>query len=148
MTPWRRLVLLLALMFWQGGFMFYGAVVVPVGSEVLGSHTTQGFITRQVTVYLNIAGVVTMALWAWELMVIEARGFSWLPWSVLVLTLGGQFDMWQKLDSFLDPTQMTVLDPDRFRQWHAGYLILSTFKWVVAVGLLTWMIRLWSRPGS
>jgi hypothetical protein len=37
-TVLRRLLLLLALMFWQGGFMFYGAVVVPVGAEALGSH--------------------------------------------------------------------------------------------------------------
>ena len=42
MTLTRRMVLLITLMFWQGGFMFYGAVVVPVGAEVLGSHRAQG----------------------------------------------------------------------------------------------------------
>ena len=37
----RRLCLLVAIMFWQGGFMFYGAVVVPIGSKILGSHQTR-----------------------------------------------------------------------------------------------------------
>ena len=34
----RRMVLLVSLMFWQGGFMFYGGVVVPVGGRILGSY--------------------------------------------------------------------------------------------------------------
>jgi hypothetical protein len=36
-TMVRRFLLLTALVFWQGGFTFYGAVVVPIGSEILGS---------------------------------------------------------------------------------------------------------------
>src|SRR3954463_10179322 len=39
----RRFMLLVSLMFWQGGFMFYGGMVVPVGGRILGSETTQGF---------------------------------------------------------------------------------------------------------
>jgi hypothetical protein len=38
----RRFLVLAAVMFWQGGFTFYEAVVVPVGSEILGSHQDQG----------------------------------------------------------------------------------------------------------
>ena len=52
----RRLLVLAAFAFWQGGFTFYAAVVVPVGTEVLGSSMEQGSITRRVTVYLNMAG--------------------------------------------------------------------------------------------
>ena len=59
----RRWLVVLSLMFWQGGFMFYGGVVVPVGSEVLGSDTDQGWITRKVTDYLNAAGAVALAVW-------------------------------------------------------------------------------------
>ena len=65
-TVLRRLLLLLALMFWQGGFMFYGAVVVPVGSDVLGSHREQGFVTQSVTNYLNGAGAIALAVWCWD----------------------------------------------------------------------------------
>jgi len=48
----RRMVLLVSLMFWQGGLMFYGGVVVPVGGRVLGSETKQGFVTQSVTNHL------------------------------------------------------------------------------------------------
>src|ERR1700746_354095 len=69
MTVVRRWLLLWALMFWQGGFTFYGGVVVPVGSAVLGSEREQGFITRKVTNYLNLAGAVALAIWGWDLSV-------------------------------------------------------------------------------
>ena len=62
MTILRPLILLIALMFWQGGFMFYGSVVITVGAEVLGSEMDQGFVTQAVTNYLNIAGAVCLMI--------------------------------------------------------------------------------------
>ena len=53
----RQFVLLVSLMFWQGGFMFYGGVVVEIGGRLLGSETQQGFITQSATNYLNLAGL-------------------------------------------------------------------------------------------
>ena len=50
----RRFLVLAALMFWQGGFTFYAAVVIKVGQDVLGSHRRQGFVTRRVAQYLNL----------------------------------------------------------------------------------------------
>ena len=40
MTTLRRFLGLCALLFWQGGFTFYAAVVVPIAGQVLphGSH--------------------------------------------------------------------------------------------------------------
>ena len=40
-----RFLSLCAFAFWQGGFVFYSGVVVPIGSDELGD-TVQGFITR------------------------------------------------------------------------------------------------------
>ena len=63
----RRMVLLVSLMFWQGGFMFYGGVVVPVGGRILGSETRQGFITQSVTNYLNLAGARSASSCGWSI---------------------------------------------------------------------------------
>jgi hypothetical protein len=62
----RRFLVLIALMFWQGGFLFYAAVVVPIGQSVLGSHLEQGMITRQVTTYLNLAGCISLFIFGWD----------------------------------------------------------------------------------
>src|SRR5215475_1348897 len=67
MSMVRRCVLLAALMYWVGGFTFYAAAVVPIGSEVLGSHLSQGRITRRVAVHLNLAASVAIVLWAWDI---------------------------------------------------------------------------------
>ena len=81
----RRLLLLIALMVWQGGFMFYGAVVVPVGSEVLGSHLQQGFVTQSVTNYLNLIGAMALAVWCWDITTGRAAGgrrLRWIGWGL------------------------------------------------------------------
>src|SRR5262249_39830489 len=93
MVAVRRYVVLLAIMFWQGGFTFYSAVVVHVGNAVLGSHLDQGLVTRSVTNYLNLAGLVAIGLWGWDIaaandLVRWRRRLRWSLWAVLVLTLG------------------------------------------------------------
>src|SRR5262245_19686193 len=78
----RRMILLVALMFWQGGFMFYGGVVVPVGAQILGSETEQGFITQSVTNYLNLAGAVCLIVWLEHLWHDRRNGVSKLEWGL------------------------------------------------------------------
>lgn len=144
----RRFVLLLTLLFWQGGFMFYGAVVVPVGSEVLGSHRTQGWITRTVSNYLNLAGLAAVVVWCWEIAsasdpVPRRRCLRWGLWTFLLLTLAGQFWLHMRLDEFLDIDSFHVLDGPRFHVLHCWYLNISTLQWAVslilaAVTLIAW----------
>src|SRR5262245_13630283 len=107
MTVVRRWLLLWALMFWQGGFTFYGGVVVPVGSDVLGSEREQGFITRKVTNYLNLAGAVALAVWGWDLSAIRGaspggRRLRWAIWAGLVLSLVVLVWLHPRLDELLD----------------------------------------------
>lgn len=59
-----RFVVLIAFAFWQGGFAFYTAVVVPIGTDVLGSPFAQGMITRHVAFWINVTGAVTLAILA------------------------------------------------------------------------------------
>lgn len=148
MTLFRRWLLLWALMFWQGGFTFYGGVVVPVGAAVLGSDREQGFITRSVTNYLNLAGAVALSVWGWDLA--AGRGSSpvgrrvrWAIWAGLVLSLVLLAWIHVRLDELLAPEDILVLDRRRFRTLHERYLIVSTVQWAGCL-LLSWLtIRAW-----
>ena len=144
----RRLCLLVAIMFWQGGFMFYGAVVVPIGSEILGSHQAQGSVTRSVTNYLNMAGLAALGFLLWDLasareIAVVRHRLRWALWLVLLLTLGLQGWLHVLMDRLLDIESQQILDKARLRYLHMWYLNISTIQWVanlmlVALTLLTW----------
>jgi hypothetical protein len=125
-------------MFWQGGFTFYAAVVVPVGQEVLGSHLEQGFITRQVTTYLNLAGAIALVLLAWDTIGCKdgvrirrrARRLSWIGMAVALLVL-----IWlhEYLEGLLDLEARELYQPKAFRSGHRWYLWISTVQWGLGV---------------
>ena len=144
----RRFLLIAALMFWQGGFTFYGAVVVPVGSEVLGSHQEQGWITRSVTNFLNLAGIVAIGVWAWDIAMTSERNawrrrLRWALWIVLLLTLGLLAWLHLRLDDLLDLESFRIVNRPQFRRLHEWYLNTSTVQWgssllLLAATLLAW----------
>src|SRR5262245_43561069 len=106
LTQLRRFAVLVALMFWLGGFTFYAAVVVPIGQEELG-HEQQGFLTRQVTNYLNISGLVALLPLAWDVAATKdtsprRRWGRWLAWAAMVFLLAVLFWLHPHLDAFLD----------------------------------------------
>src|SRR5262245_32081778 len=68
MRTFIRFLAVAVLMFWLGGFTFYVSVVVPVGTKVLKSGRRQGFITREVTHWLNVSGAVGLAVLSGELL--------------------------------------------------------------------------------
>jgi hypothetical protein len=130
----RRFLVVVALMFWQGGFTFYAAVVVPVGQEVLGSHQDQGFITRHVTRYLNLAGAAALVLLAWDGAATHdtserRRWLRWLAWAGMLVTLGMLAWLHPRLDELLDPESWRILDRGTFRVGHRWYLWISTVQW-------------------
>lgn len=147
MSLMRRWLLLWALMFWQGGFTFYGAVVVPIGSSVLGSEREQGFITRSVTNYLNLAGVVALAIWAWDLAATRGtsprgRRLRLLIWAGCALSHVVLIWMHSMLDRFLVPEETLIHNPQRFHDLHEIYLTVSTVQW--AGSLVLSALTLWS----
>src|SRR5580704_2726867 len=123
MTVLRRLVLVLALMFWQGGFTFYASVVVPVGSDILGSHVEQGWITRSVTNYLNLSGGVALVLWLVDIIVVRTTGFHgrkvrFSLWCVLAVTLAVLCLLHPYMDHYLDAERAIIVDQPYFHFLH------------------------------
>jgi hypothetical protein len=152
--PWqgpiwlRRFLVLIALMFWQGGFTFYTGVVVPIGTNVLGSAEEQGWITRRVTGWLNLAGVVTLAVVAWDIAaggdpVRLRRRLRWALWLALAAALGLLVWLHPRLDALMDPEQAHIVNRPEFRRLHRYYLWISTLQWTVDLPFLLLMLRAW-----
>lgn len=151
-TILRRFLVLAVLLFWQGGFLFYSSVVVPVAEEVLvagQSSVTQGFITRRVTVYLNLAGAVAAVPLLLDALASTDRA-RWrkylrlLLWAGMALTLALLAWMHPRVDMFLSDEFQIVGDMKSFRRWHRAYLWTSTVQWalgVAAMGLMLWAWR-------
>lgn len=137
-TLLRRFLVLAALMFWQGGFTFYAAVVVPIGQDVLGSHLDQGFITRRVTQYLNLATAVALLPLLWDTGASRdpakgRRRLRWLCWLVMAATLAALAWLHPRMEALLDPDAHQVLYHKIFRTQHRWYLWISTVQWGVAI---------------
>jgi hypothetical protein len=146
MTNFRRFAVLYALLFWQGGFLFYASIVVPIGTDELGA-LRQGFITRRVAQNLNLAGVIVLALLVTELWPPEparrqfARALLWLG---MALAQGALFVFHARLSHLLNLDEKTVIDHAAFRTEHKIYLWISTVQWALAVGFLLLTPGAWS----
>jgi hypothetical protein len=140
----RRFLVLIALFFWQGGFTFYASVVVPVGQEVFG-HLRQGFITRQVTVYMNLAGAIALFVLLWDLIAARdpspgRRCVRWLLWIGMVILLLWLYQLHGQLNDLLVRKGLLILDREAFHPRHRLYLWVSTVQW--ACGLLYLLVTL------
>lgn len=143
----RRFLTLIALFFWQGGFTFYASVVVPLGQEVFGP-LRQGFLTRQVTVYLNLAGAVALLVLLWDLLAVREpskwrRRSRWLLWAGMLLMLVWLFPLHEQLDELLVVKGRIVRDADLFRMRHRLYLWISTVQWAWALLYLGTTLAAW-----
>lgn len=145
----RRLSVLAALMFWQGGFTFYAAVVVPLAQEQLG-HRRQGFITREVAHYLNISGIVALTVFAWDLKTMRGsltrlRQLRWATWFAMSLTLASLFVLYRQMDALLavDDRGQHITSLESFYFLHRWYLWTITGQWVCAVGFGILSLWIW-----
>jgi hypothetical protein len=144
----RRFLVLVALMFWQGGFLFYAAVVVPVGQAVLGSHLEQGMITRQVTTYLNLAGCISLFFLGWDIRAAADRSrrrrFGRLvSWTAMVACLVALIALHAHLDQLIDVEARELLEPRAFRFGHRAYLWVSTAQWLAGLVFAGLTLQAW-----
>jgi len=147
MTLLRRFVVVTALLFWQGGFLFYASVVVPIGQQ-LTSHLRQGFITQQVTDYLNLAGAVALVPLAWDTIAssdpaLRRRVLRWACWTGMTLALALLAWLHPRLDELLDRPSMDIADRTLFRERHRLYLWISTIQWGLGVAYSILMLVAW-----
>jgi hypothetical protein len=152
MKSLRRFLVIQALALWQGGFLFYAAFVVPVGTSVLGSSADQGAITRRVTDYLNGCGVAALVVCLWDL----GRGHRggalsrgrWLLWVGMALILGGLIALHVPMESLLDDPAAGSAGRMHFRSLHRIYLWLSTAQWLLALAYVYVTLRAWRQEDN
>ncbi len=126
----RAYVSAILIALWVGAFTFYAAVVVPSGTVVVGS-TAQGFVTREVTVWLNVFS----CLIAIAMMTEVQRDFSWRRFSatlLFLLAIPALAYLHGVLSSQMDGSTQSVAAPESFYGSHRIYLILSTLQWIMA----------------
>jgi hypothetical protein len=131
----RRYLVLLALMFWTGGAVFYSAVVVPTGLNTIGL-SQQVRITRPVTKVINVAGAVALLPMAWDVRATRdpsrrRRRIRWLTWFVTAAALLALFVLYLVLDQ-----QMQAGLPTRGSSFHALHTLYLMVGAVQVVGSL------------
>jgi hypothetical protein len=138
----RQFLVMVSLMFWQGGFTFYAAVVVPIGRSEFGD-SVQGLVTRRVTDYLNLSGGVALAILAWDVAAAadsaaRRRMARWLCWAGMAATLVALVWLHPRLEVLMDAEKY---DRFAFRPLHRLYLWVCTVQWgfaIVFTGLTLW----------
>ncbi len=147
MTALRRLLVVQALLLWQGGFLFYSAVVVPAGTRILGA-AGQGAVTARVADALNAIGLGGLAVLALELGLTRdprprRTACRWWTWGVALACQGVLIYLHLLLDALMDDDRRRVLVRTAFYPLHRVYLWASTVQWVACLLLAWWTIRAW-----
>ncbi len=135
----RRMLAIMLLALWWGGFTFYAGRVVFIGHEVLRSKLRQGFITERVTTELNWLGIVMLGVVGWELLAsapFSRRRAAGIAWAVTLLATFALILLHTKLAAMLDFTARQVADDNSFYDWHRIYLCTATVQWLAGGTLL------------
>lgn len=146
-----RMLVVLAGALWLGGLTFYASVVIPTAHGVLGSHTTVGFITRQVTGWINILAVVALVVFLGNLVATRAAHGPRLrlalggAWAAMAAVQVGLFALHPRLDRLLDPEAMEILAPERFYTLHQVYLIGTSAQLLAGLVFLGCVLTVWGR---
>lgn len=130
------LMLLVSWSVWWGGLSFYAVIVVPIGTEAIGS-VEQGFITQRVTYWHNgLTALVSMVL------LIEAyrtRSRTLVVVAALLSLTVIALVLWHaRLTGMMDFKHQTV--PAGFYGEHAVYLWITAFEWALGIVIPIWLV--------
>jgi len=149
---WRRYLFVLTFAWWMGGLTFYALVVIPTAEHVLGNHREVGFITQQVTMWLNLSGFVPLLVLLGNM--VGDWGFArrWLrfglagTWILMLVSHLGLFAAHSWVTQILDIPHHRILQFDSFEVRHAVYEGIVTIQWTAALvhawlAMMAWRIR-------
>jgi hypothetical protein len=145
---WRRYCYILLIAGWMGGFTFYALIVIPTAERVLDSMRDTGFITQQVTRWLNLIGACVLLILPWLL-----AGWREQPprlriglvgtWVIMVLAQLGLFATHPLIDRFLEAQGHKLHHYEQFVQMHTLYLTFATVQWSAALLQISLMLMIW-----
>lgn len=138
-----RFLVVFALLFWQGGFVFYSAVVVPVGRAKLNPPSLQSLVTMPVTQILNLTGAAALLVLLVDLVRTSDEDrrrwkIRWGSWLVLFVTHLILFALHPRLSALMGHP-----DDPSFYPLHRSYLIASTVQWFAAMLFLLLTLTAW-----
>ena len=145
----RRWCLLTLAALWIGGFTVYAVLVVHVAASVNESHTPGGFVTRQVTWWLNWLAVALAVVLAREWLARRGakgwRGRARWGFVASLVALAALFALHPWVDSHLDPVAREVRDGDAFYIAHRVYLWVAAVHWLGTVWFVLSVVEDWMR---
>ena len=124
-------ILILLFAAWWGGLTFYAIIVVPIGTEQVGS-IEQGFITQQVTRWHNVLLTAMTTCLAIDALHRKNRCL-WVLIACLFLVDVLLLIEHSRLTGMMDFGRRTV--PEGFYGRHAIYLWLTAVEWGLGVAL-------------
>jgi hypothetical protein len=127
----RLYLALAAWALWFGGFAFYFEVVVPTGGKLLGG-SEQGFVTQQVTHWLNLIAVGALVILLWDAIARRSR-FLIGSWALIAILQVALFAMHRQLDLMIDSPTRSILNESRFSSWHEWYEFVAAIQWFVGM---------------
>jgi hypothetical protein len=151
----RIFLVVAAIAFWLGGFTFYSGVAIPMGVEVLGGHRAVGFVTERVTNWLNVAGVVAIAIFAWNTWLGRRTNGRALQRTLMItLIVMALIEVELILLHPVMDRQLVfqprrdILDEDKFELLHHVYLISTTVQWVFGMVHVWCICMMWRKLRS
>jgi len=130
-------LLLLLWSVWWGGLTFYAAVVVPIGTEILGS-MDQGFITRRVTLWHNAVSVVFLFVLLLVTIRRRSRGLGIIT-AVMSLPTVALILWHSRLSGLMDFVHQIVAR--HFYTEHAVYLWITVVEWGFGMLMPIWLFQ-------
>ena len=135
----------------MGGFTFYALIVIPTAERVLSSMRETGFITQQVTHWLNLigAGVLLIVLWlmtaGWRKQPPRLRFGVAATWAMMAITQAALFIVHPLIDRYLEAQGHKLHHFEEFDKMHTVYLVFATIQWSAALLQIWLMLMLWRR---